>query len=93
MSLLETLVDVEDQALDTVKSAQGVTMEAARRLAKNASPWIPSRQAVVDNVFDFAGKVLETNRSFASQLSRAVSQLTSENQGARPRSTGTTKAT
>lgn len=80
----ETLVKVQDQILDTLASIQKPVVEAVKKLADRAEDLVPEVPAVpgsdriptvnelIANQFVFAEKVLAQQKSFTTDLLKAV---------------------
>lgn len=87
MGVMETTKDIQNQVLETVSAAQDTVVGTVKDLTdRTGGPVVdlstvpgldevPSARDVVDNVFDFAGKVLETSRTFVSGLVDATAPL------------------
>jgi hypothetical protein len=97
VSILESISNVEDQALDGIKQAQDLALKATKTVVETVAPYVPdydrpfadrvpSASQVIDNAFDFLGELLKVNKTFAHQLLDAVAPLTGEDKPAKAES-------
>ena len=89
MSILESISNVEDQAIDGVKQAQDAALKVTKTLVDSVAGYVPdydlpfadklpTAAQTVDNVFDFLGELLKVNRAFAHQVIDALAPLSGE---------------
>jgi hypothetical protein len=81
---------VQTQVLDLINKAQDATIDSVRTLAETVEGFVPELPAlpftgrlpepssVVDDAFDFAAKLLESQRRFAKELFAAAAPVTSK---------------
>ena len=95
MTILDSISNAEDQAIDGVKQAQDVALKVAKTLVDSVAGYVPDYDLpfaerlpkatqVVDNVFDFLGELLTVNRAFAHQVIDALAPLGGEDTPAKP---------
>jgi hypothetical protein len=87
MSVTERIDHARDRAIERLESAQDATLGAAKSVVKTVKPYVPHLQlaqvssrlpepaTVVGRAYDFAGRVLSTNRGFAEELARTLAPL------------------
>lgn len=86
MSVIETLNKVETQALDGIKQAQDTALGYTKSAVETVAPYVPELPVsypeqlpepavLVDNLFEFAGKILAAQRTFTKQLLETVAPL------------------
>ena len=86
MDVLETLNSVEEQALDGIKQTQETVLGVAKSAVDTVAPYVPELPVsypeqlpepavIVDNLFEFAGKILAAQRTFTKQLLETVAPL------------------
>ena len=85
MSVLETVITVQDQILDAVKAGQDAVLSAVDTLAESAAPItenlpappfadrLPNPVDAVDTYFSFAQKLLASQKDFTVKLVEAYS--------------------
>lgn len=87
MDILGLVKDAQERALNTLEQANATVVTAVRSgfgYVENTIPdlsWLPGvdmlpqPKEIVDNGFDFAGKLLKTQRTFASDILKAASPV------------------
>jgi hypothetical protein len=86
MDVIETLNSVEEQALDGIKQTQDTVLSVAKSAVDTVAPYVPDLPVsypeqlpepavIVDNLFEFAGKILAAQRTFTKQLLETVAPL------------------
>ena len=90
MPVSEITDSVQTQVLDLINKAQDATIDSVRTLAETVEGFVPELPAlpftgrlpepssVVDDAFDFAAKLLESQRRFAKELFAAAAPVTSK---------------
>ena len=90
MPVSEITDTVQTQVLDLINKAQDATIDGVRTLAETVEGFVPELPAlpftarlpepssVVDDAFDFAAKLLESQRRFAKELFAAAAPVTSK---------------
>ena len=90
MPVSEITDSVQTQVLDLINRAQDATVDGLRTLAETVEGFVPELPAVpftdrlpepsslVDDAFDFAGKLLDSQRRFAHELFAAAAPVTSK---------------
>jgi hypothetical protein len=86
--LMDTITQVEDQIVDTLKSAQQPAVDAVRRAAEYVADLLPENRPevpfaeqlpapaeLVENAYAFAQTLLDVNHQYAKALLDAVSPL------------------
>jgi hypothetical protein len=81
---------VQSQVLELINKAQEATIDGVRTLAETVEGFVPELPAlplsgrlpepssVVDDAFDFAAKLLESQRRFAQELFAAAAPVTAK---------------
>ncbi len=107
MSATKRIDAVQDRAIGRLESAQDATLEAARNLVHALKPYVPHVEVarvssripepgtLVGRAYEFAGRVLNTNRGFAEELARTLAPLAPvdlTNGSARPKNSTKTTA-
>ena len=89
MPVSEITESVQTQVLDLLNKAQDATIDGVRTLAETVEGFVPELPALpfadripepstlVDDAFDFAAKVLDSQRHFAQELFAAAAPVTS----------------
>jgi hypothetical protein len=86
MDVIETLNSVEDQALEGIKQIDETVLNVAKSAVDTVAPYVPELpvsypatlpepSVIVDNLFEFAGKLLAAQRTFTKQLLETVAPL------------------
>ena len=90
MPVSEITDSVQTQVLDLLNKAQEATIDGVRTLAETVEGFvpelpelpfagrIPEPSTLVDDAFDFAAKLLESQRRFAKELFAAAAPVTSK---------------
>lgn len=90
MPVSEITDSVQTQVLELINKAQDATIDSVRTLAETVEGFVPELPAlpftgrlpepssVVDDAFDFAAKLLESQRRFAKELFAAAAPVTSK---------------
>ena len=90
MPVSEITESVQTQVLDLLNKAQEATVDGVRTLAETVEGFVPELPAlpfadripeastVVDDAFDFAAKLLESQRRFAQELFAAAAPVTAK---------------
>ena len=103
MDVIETLTSVETQALDGIKQAQDTALGYAKSAVDTVAPYVPELPVsypeqlpepavLVDNLFEFAGKILAAQRTFTKQLLETVAPLAVVKPEAKPAAKAAPKA-
>ena len=91
MPVSEITESVQTQVLDLLNKAQDATIDGVRTLAETVEGFvpelpelpfagrIPEPSTLVDDAFDFAAKLLDSQRRFAQELFAAAAPVTSKN--------------
>ena len=91
MPVSEITESVQTQVLDLLNKAQDATIESVRTVAETVEGYVPELPAlpfvdrlpepssVVDDAFDFAAKLLDSQRRFAHELFAAAAPVTAKN--------------
>lgn len=91
MPVSEITESVQTQVLDLLSKAQDATIDGVRTLAETVEGFvpelpplpfadrIPEPSTLVDDAFDFAAKLLDSQRRFAQELFAAAAPVTSKN--------------
>ena len=91
MPVSEITESVQTQVLDLLNKAQEATIDGVRTLAETVEGFvpelpelpfagrIPEPSTLVDDAFDFAAKLLDSQRRFAQELFAAAAPVTSKN--------------
>lgn len=87
MSVIETTREIQDQVVEAVEATQDAVVEGVRNFTdRSGGPLVdlssvpgieevPTAREVVDNIFDFTTKVVETTRRFVTGLVDATAPL------------------
>lgn len=87
MSVIETTREIQDQVVEAVEATQDAVVESVRNFTDRSDgplldlssvpgiEEVPTVKEVVDNVFDFTTKVVETTRRFVTGLVDAAAPL------------------
>lgn len=90
MPVSEMTDSVQTQVRDLINKAQDATIEGVRTVAETVEGFVPELPAlpfvdrlpepasVVDDAFDFAAKVLDSQRRFVQELFAAAAPVTSK---------------
>lgn len=83
MSVLDSAVNVQDQVLDAIKASQDAVLSAVTTLIEKTAPiaeklpaapfadQMPKSVDVLDKTFDFAEKLLASQKEFVTKLVEA----------------------
>jgi hypothetical protein len=92
----EITESVQTQVLDLLNKAQEATIDGVRTLAETVEGFVPELPAlpfadripeastIVDDAFDFAAKLLDSQRHFAQELFAAAAPVTSKSPATAP---------